>query len=239
LPPPKFTRHGFPKGSVFAGDSDRPYEVQGWVRTKVNYTSLDPGHEEDDLCRNAYNKAANDLLERAKKNGADAVIDMKSVVFLEDGRRETYSTPECADDGQEGQILAQGIAVKWKVAQSADLLKPAAKQLSQPPAAVLVPQVPAPESENQVGKRYSATESDSGGVPLKPLSQEGKPEQKKVELLQEKSPVLVEDLESKVESKTKNKAENKTDWPKPPQLVSPETVVNVPVASPFRPVIRR
>lgn len=114
LPTPKQNRHTFPKNSVYIGNIDRPYQTLGWVRTKVEYPSLDPNLEEDDLCRNYFNKAAIDLLQRARDHGGDAVIDMKSVVFLEDGRQEFYSTPECSDDGQEGQILAQGIAIRWK-----------------------------------------------------------------------------------------------------------------------------
>jgi len=114
LPAPKQNRYSFPKASVYLGGMDHPYTVLGRVRTKVDFTSLDPNFEEDALCRNYFNKAANDLLERAKKNGGDAVIDMKSVVFLEDGRQQSFSTPQCADDGEEGQVLAQGIVIKWK-----------------------------------------------------------------------------------------------------------------------------
>jgi hypothetical protein len=33
---------------------------------------------------------------------------------VDDGKSETYKTPECSDDGGEGQILTQGVAVKWK-----------------------------------------------------------------------------------------------------------------------------
>ncbi len=87
---------------------------------------MDPGSETIEegisegktLCANYYNKAVNSLVEAARRKGADAVIDVKSVVFLEDGRKEEYQTPECADDGMEGQILTQGIAVKWKAASS-------------------------------------------------------------------------------------------------------------------------
>jgi hypothetical protein len=50
----------------------------------------------------------------AKQQGADAVIDVRSVVFFEDGSRETYQTAECSDEGDTGQILAQGVAVRWK-----------------------------------------------------------------------------------------------------------------------------
>lgn len=104
--------HEFPK-NAYLGKPDRPHKVIGGVRTKVEFPSLDPRYDFDQLCKNYFNKAAGDLLKRAKKNGADAVIEVESVVFLVDGRRETYHSAECADDGAEGQVLAQGLAVKW------------------------------------------------------------------------------------------------------------------------------
>jgi hypothetical protein len=110
---PNFAKFHFPKG-VFVGDVDRPYTTLGRVKTKVNFSSLDVKHEEGELCRNYYNKASSDLLKRAKEVGGDAVIDIKSVVLYENGQFESYKTPECSDDGEEGQILLQGIAVKWK-----------------------------------------------------------------------------------------------------------------------------
>ena len=110
---PKFKRHAFPD-NAYVGDVKRPYEAMGLVKTKVDFPSLDPNIDELELCKNYYNKAVADLVRRAKKVGADAVIDVKSVVFLADGRMEFYATPECADEGDEGQILTQGIAIKWK-----------------------------------------------------------------------------------------------------------------------------
>lgn len=118
VPEPKFEKFAFPR-NAYVGDVQRPYVVLGPVRSKVDYPSLDMGdngHEESRLCRNYYNKAVRDLLKFARRQGADAVVDVQSVVFLEDGRRETYKTPECSDDGAEGQILTQGVAVKWKEA---------------------------------------------------------------------------------------------------------------------------
>jgi hypothetical protein len=100
--------------SAFKGNVSRTYEKLGLVRSKVNFLTLDPGREESELCRNYFNKAVKDLVKTAKNKGGDAVIDVKSVVFFEDGHMELYSTPECSDDGMEGQVLTQGIAVKWK-----------------------------------------------------------------------------------------------------------------------------
>jgi hypothetical protein len=107
---PKFA---FPKGRAFVGDVKRPYKKLGQVRAKVNFNTLDWVHEEDQLCRNFYNKGVKDLVDRARKQGADAVIDVQSVVFSDITGGQAFSTPECSDDGQEGQILLQGIAVKW------------------------------------------------------------------------------------------------------------------------------
>lgn len=113
LPKVEHKVYRFPP-DAYVGDVKRPYNVLGLVKSKIDYQTLDPNYEEKDLCKNYYNKAVTDLVARARKKGADAVIDVKSVVFLEDGKQEFYKTPECADDGQEGQILAQGIAVHWK-----------------------------------------------------------------------------------------------------------------------------
>jgi hypothetical protein len=113
LPDPKVPRYVFPKEKAFVGDVKRPYKKLGQVRTKVDFNTLDWNHEEDQLCRNYYNKAARDLVARARDHGGDAVIDVRSVVFTDFGGVETYTTPECSDDGSEGQILLEGIVVKW------------------------------------------------------------------------------------------------------------------------------
>lgn len=113
LPTPKFTPSAFPHDRAFIGKVMRSYKTLGLVRAKVNYETLDPNHEEEDLCRNYFNRAVRDLVKMAQEKGADAVIDVKSVVFFENGAHEVYSTPQCSDDGMEGQVLAQGIAIKW------------------------------------------------------------------------------------------------------------------------------
>lgn len=113
LSTPQQSQYTFPKSSVYISKIDRPFKTLGVVRTKLNYPSLDPNFEEDDLCRNYFNQAAHDLLKRARENGADAVVDMRSVIFMEDGSQKIYPTPECSDDGEEGQVLAQGVAVRW------------------------------------------------------------------------------------------------------------------------------
>ena len=114
MPTPQHKSYRFPSGKAFVEGVKRPYRVVGLVRAKVNFPSLDPMHEESDLCKNYYYKAVKDLVSSAVEKDADAVIEVRSVVFLADGRKETYSTPECSDDGLEGQILVQGLAVKWE-----------------------------------------------------------------------------------------------------------------------------
>ena len=112
-PTPKQTIHEFPAGAAFVEDVERPFKRLGMVRSKVDFPSLDPNWEEPALCKNYYNKAVSDLVKFAKDKGADAVIEVRSVVFYENGKSDLHKTPECSDDGREGQILAQGIAVKW------------------------------------------------------------------------------------------------------------------------------
>ena len=115
IPEPKYKKYAFPEDSVFVDEKPvRPYKVVGPVRVRVNYSSLNPEHEEQELCRNYYNKGAKDLLKRAHRDlKADAVIDVHSVVYYMDGKSSKYRTPECADDGNEGQILLEGKAVRY------------------------------------------------------------------------------------------------------------------------------
>lgn len=119
LPKVQHTKHSFPEKEAFVDPpKNRKYEVLGWVRSKVNFPTLDPNNDEQNLCRNYYNKSVGELVKFAKEKGGDAVVDVKSVVFLMDGRMETHPTPECADEGDEGQVLTRGVAVKWKKEES-------------------------------------------------------------------------------------------------------------------------
>lgn len=112
---PKIThkKYSFPDGKAYLSEPSRPYEKLGVVRSKVNYPTLDPDSDETRLCPNYFNKSVGELVKFAEEKGANAVIQVKSVVFLIDGRREVYPQPECSDDGSEGQVLTEGIAVKW------------------------------------------------------------------------------------------------------------------------------
>jgi hypothetical protein len=114
MPKVEHKKYVYPDHYAFVGDVKRPYTVLGPVRSRVEFPTLDPDHEEKSLCRNYYNEAVRKLVQYARKAGGDVVIDVRSVVFLEDGRSETYPTAECSDDGEGGQVLATGIAIKWK-----------------------------------------------------------------------------------------------------------------------------
>ncbi len=149
LPEPKVERHEFPKNAYFNAPEGRPFKPLGEVRTKVEFLSLDPLHDEANLCQNYFNKAVRDLVKRAKDVGGDAVIDVKSVVFLVDGRRELHPRAECSDDGEGAQVLARGIAVKWLPkdgAPSAVKEHPAPEPAAPEPAPTYTP-VPVPNTE--------------------------------------------------------------------------------------------
>lgn len=120
LPAERHETHAFPQKFVYVEEPTgeylgRKYEVLGWVRTRVHFPTLEQDVQNNNpLCRNYYNKAARDLLKEAKKPGGDAVIKIRSVVMLLNGQMEEHITPECSDDGAEGEILLKGIAIKWK-----------------------------------------------------------------------------------------------------------------------------
>lgn len=113
LPKVVHEKHKFPRGA-YVGDPGRPFKKLGLVKTKTLYPTLDPDSDERVLCKVYYNKAVKDLLKRAHDVKADAVVNIHSAVFMIDGRSEFFATPECTDDGQEGQVLVEGIAVRWK-----------------------------------------------------------------------------------------------------------------------------
>jgi hypothetical protein len=121
-PPDEKVRHprySYPEALVFSetptGEfKDRPYEIMGWVRSKAEWPTLDQNNYSEGLCRNYFNKAVRGLIKEAKKAGADAVMQVRSVVFLLDGKVGEYPTPECSDDGAEGEVLVRGIAIKFK-----------------------------------------------------------------------------------------------------------------------------
>jgi len=113
MPQPKFEKYSFPKEDTFTGKPKKPFKVLGMVKSRVNFTTLDPNRDEQALCANYFNRAAELLLEYAKDAGGDAVADVRSVTFMMDGRSELYPRAECSDDGGEGQVLAQGVAIKW------------------------------------------------------------------------------------------------------------------------------
>lgn len=115
LPTIKHNRYDFPSGA-FLGEVKKPYAVIGEVRSRVDFSTLDLNEDENALCRNYYNKAVMELIRHTKEGGGDAVIQIRSVVFLQNGKMEKYTTPECSDDGTEGQILLEGVGIRWKMA---------------------------------------------------------------------------------------------------------------------------
>jgi hypothetical protein len=120
LPEEHHATFRFPEKLVFleepTGDlKGKPYEVLGWVRTREHFPTLEQDPNSQKLCQNYYNKAARELLKQAKKEAkGDAVIKVRSVIMLLNGKTEEHLTPECSDDGAEGEILLRGIAIKWK-----------------------------------------------------------------------------------------------------------------------------
>lgn len=118
LPSASFEKYEFPKGEAFVTTlPTRKFERVGQVRSqKVQYSTI--GIEEDEenntLCKNYFNKAVKQLVEYAKKKGADAVIEVKSVTQLMDGKIELHASPECYEDGvAEGQVITVGVAIKY------------------------------------------------------------------------------------------------------------------------------
>jgi hypothetical protein len=139
VPEPHMKKYSYPKGEAFVEVPKRPYKALGQVQTKVEYESMDFRHDENQLCHNYYNKAVKDLVKRAVGAGGDAVIKVQSLVFYEDGHHELFKTAECTDDGEGGEILAVGIAVKW-------LPEPNPSSLASPsPGVSPRPKAPVPE----------------------------------------------------------------------------------------------
>ena len=87
MPDVKHPQFEYPK-LAYQKKPKRPFESTGEVRSKVNFPSLDPQNTIEKLCKNYFNKAVQDLVRRAKRHGGDAVIDVKSVVFLMNGEVE-------------------------------------------------------------------------------------------------------------------------------------------------------
>lgn len=115
LPEPTIEKYSAPE-NVYVGKSqpERPIERLDKVHVKINFPSMNHQWDDKALCENFFKKAEQELVKKSKKLGGDGVIEIHSVVFLMNGKRETHSTPECSDDGEEGQILAEGVAFKYK-----------------------------------------------------------------------------------------------------------------------------
>ncbi len=119
LPEERHSKFVFPKEKIFVElptgtDATRKYEVLGWVKTRATFPTMEQEQNSLSLCRNYYNKAARSLVKEAEKVKADAVIKVRSVVLFMDGKYQEFTTPECSDDGAEGEILLKGIAIRYK-----------------------------------------------------------------------------------------------------------------------------
>lgn len=147
LPTPSQHWYEFPK-DAYLDNGPRPYRAIGSVRGRTDFPSLDPDNFDfEKLCANYFNKSVKDMVGMAKDKDADAVIQVRSVVFLENGKKETYKTAECADDGEEGQSLTEGIAVKWLPPESespAPAHAPIPTPTPTPPPAPVAARKPAP-----------------------------------------------------------------------------------------------
>ncbi len=160
LPKPKQTYYSFPKDAYIQAPK-RPMQTMGSVKSRADYPSLDATHEEQELCRNYFNKAVGDMVRMAKERGADAVVDVKSIVVMEDSRVETYPKPECADDGESGQVLVHGIAVKWKTATDPSS-----------PFAIPAGQQPKPRTQDRIKPRPSPPPVTRPVSPTDPIVRE-------------------------------------------------------------------
>lgn len=131
LPTVKHKSYEFPKNRAFIGvPKNLPrYEKKGLAKGRASFATLEPEGDVDSLCNNYFNKAVSNLVDRAKENGGDAVIDVKSVTFLMDGKVETYSRAECVDDGESGDVYVQGVVVKFKCDPEKDELTKPEKEL--------------------------------------------------------------------------------------------------------------
>lgn len=104
-------------GNVFFSEPTRSYQVLGTARSWHEFkTSLDETFDDQEFSRRCYQaffKASEKVLAIARANGGEAVAQIRSVVFLADGRKEYYPRPECVDDGEEGEALVEGQVIRW------------------------------------------------------------------------------------------------------------------------------
>lgn len=118
LPEAKHEHYSFPESKAYVEEptgklQGKPFKPLGWVRAKATWATMEQEKNNQSLCRNYYYKAVRNLVRDAEKAGADAVIKIRSVVILLDGKTEEHLTPECSDDGAEGEILLRAIAIKF------------------------------------------------------------------------------------------------------------------------------
>jgi hypothetical protein len=117
IPNQEIRHYRLPRSGVFEEHElkEKPYEALGLMKGKTNFNSLVESMTFEQLCSNYFNKAVTELLSRAKRDrGADALMNLQSVVYYANGAVEYHKKPECSDDGAEGQILIQAQAIRFK-----------------------------------------------------------------------------------------------------------------------------
>ena len=148
-----------PAGVMFDEGGGRPYQEVGTVRAWQEFkTELDESFDEKEFqrrCKLAFHGAAEKVLQIAREHGGDAVVRVRSVVFLADGRKEYLPSAECADDGDEGEALVEGMAIRWK----------GPVPLAAPAATAAAPAAPAPQRRIIPIKRAAPKEGDPSTSP--------------------------------------------------------------------------
>ncbi len=114
LPTVTHKKYPFPeKAHIGVPKNLPPYEKLGLVKARATFETMELDSDPDARCRNYFNKAVKDLVRIAAENKGDAVIDVRSVTFLMDGKTETYPRPECVDEGDVGEVYVQGISIRF------------------------------------------------------------------------------------------------------------------------------
>jgi len=110
----KHKHYDFPK-NAYLGEPvpPRPYQKLGLVKSRSEYLLIQADDDESALCKNYFNETVDKLVDLAKDQGGDAVIQVRSVVYLMSGKSDTFPRAECSEENGEGQNLAMGIAIKW------------------------------------------------------------------------------------------------------------------------------
>jgi len=114
LPTVTHKKYAFPENAYIGVPKDlKAHEKVGLVKARATFETMELDSDPEQRCRNYFNKAVKDLVKLAQDNKADAVVDVRSVTFLMDGKSETYPKAECVDEGDVGEVYVQGIAIRY------------------------------------------------------------------------------------------------------------------------------